>query len=188
MNHYVPHPHIEFRKKAGAVKVRDQLPTGHPNRLIRFNAKVALVCTVGVGSMWCAYAFAILAVAGLPTALKPGNIGFLFWVSSDLLQLTLLSVIIVGQNIQALAADKRAEQTFLDVEALLQEVAALRTLITRQSAQTSQTFGESDDDHFAVRGVRGAEPDGADRDPDPHGKVGAPPESEGYGAGPRPVA
>ena len=117
---HIPHPHLKHRTETGPVKVADQLDRG--NWYKRVNAKVAVWITVGVGSMTCAWLFAILAFAGLPAALKPGNIGFLFWFSSDLLQLTLLSVIIVGQNIQACAADKRAEQTYLDAEAVLHEV------------------------------------------------------------------
>ena len=82
----------------------------------RINKKIAVGIVVAVGSMTCAYAFGILAIAGLPTALKPGNIGLLFWISSDFLQLTLLSVIIVGQNLMGKAADVRAEKTFEDTE------------------------------------------------------------------------
>ena len=96
--------------------VRDHLPTGHKNPLVRFNAKFAIAVTAAVGSIWCAYLFGLLALAGLPTALKPGNIGLLFWISSDFLQLTLLSVIIVGQNIGAAASDARAAKTFEDTE------------------------------------------------------------------------
>ena len=70
----------------------------------------------------------------MPTALKPGNIGFLFWFSSDLLQLTLLSVIIVGQNIQAAASDKRAEQTYLDAEAVLHEATQIQDHLAAQDA------------------------------------------------------
>ena len=99
------------------LRTVDHLPVDHPNPFVRFNAKFALGCTLVVGSMWCAYAFGLLAVSGLPTALKPGNIGLLFWISSDFLQLTLLSVIIVGQNIQARASDARAAKTFDDAEA-----------------------------------------------------------------------
>ena len=116
---HIPHPHVEHRKKTGPVKVQDQLK--RDNWYKRVNARIAVWVTVGVGSMTCAWLFGLLAFAGLPTALKPGNIGLLFWISSDFLQLTLLSVIIVGQNIQALAADKRAEQTYLDAEAGLHE-------------------------------------------------------------------
>ena len=98
------------------LRTVDHLPVDHPNPFVRFNAKFALGCTLVVGSMWCAYAFGLLAVSGLPTALKPGNIGLLFWISSDFLQLTLLSVIIVGQNIQARSSDARAAKTFDDAE------------------------------------------------------------------------
>ena len=68
--------------------------------------------------MSCAWLFAALAIAGLKTAMSPGNIGLLFWFSSDFLQLTLLSVIMVGQNIAAMAADARAAKTFEDAEAV----------------------------------------------------------------------
>lgn len=84
--------------------------------------------------MTCAWLFAALAFAGLPTALKPGNIGFLFWFSSDLLQLTLLSVIIVGQNIQAQASDKRSEQTYKDAEAVLAEALKIQEHLQAQDA------------------------------------------------------
>jgi hypothetical protein len=117
---HVPHPHILQRKKDGPVTVAGQLPLKHKSRYVRVNARIAVAITAAVGSMTCAWIFCLLAIAGLPTALKPGNIGFLFWFSSDLLQLTLLSVIIVGQNLQAAASDKRAEQTYLDGEASLQ--------------------------------------------------------------------
>jgi hypothetical protein len=125
LHEHVPHPHVAARAKAGPVKTADQMPQGAGKSgirrwYVRGNAWLAVKVTAGVGSMTCAWLFCILAIAGLPTALQPGNIGFLFWFSSDLLQLTLLSVIIVGQNIQAQAADKRAEQTFLDTEATLQ--------------------------------------------------------------------
>lgn len=129
---YIRHPHVAARKEQGPVTVRAQAPTGHRNPLVRFNARFALICTVAVGSMWCAYAFALLAVAGLPTALKPGNIGLLFWISSDFLQLTLLSVIIVGQNLQAAASDKRAEQTYLDAEAVLHEALQIQAHLAAQ--------------------------------------------------------
>ena len=121
---HLPHPHWSNRRREGPVRTGDQLERS--NRYQRVNARVAVGITAAVGSMTCAWLFCLLALAGLPTALKPGHIGFLFWFSSDLLQLTLLSVIIVGQNIQARASDKRAEQTFLDVEALLHEIRRLR--------------------------------------------------------------
>jgi hypothetical protein len=133
---HIPHPHIEARKQAGPVKVDDQRKRDSWYK--RINARLAVWITLGVGSMTCAWLFAILAFAGLPTALKPGNIGFLFWFSSDLLQLTLLSVIIVGQNIQALASDKRAEQTYEDAEAVLAEALKIQDHLQAQDVILAQ--------------------------------------------------
>lgn len=101
------------------VKVKDQLPLYHENFVIRVNAKLALFLTKIVGTMWCAYIFAIFDLLALPTALKQGLYGIVQWVASFFLQLVLLSVIMVGQNIQSVAADKRSEQTFKDVEKLI---------------------------------------------------------------------
>jgi hypothetical protein len=114
------HPHIEHRKLAPPPKVRDQMPRHHP--LARLNTRIALIITVAVGSMWCAYLFALLAFVSLPSALSTGDkIVIIAWIAQTFLQLVLLPIIIVGQNVQALAADKRAEQTYNDAEAVLHE-------------------------------------------------------------------
>jgi len=83
------------------------------------NAKIAVFVTNVVGTMWCAYIFTLLALMGLPAALKPGGEGIVAWIAQTFLQLVLLSVIIVGQNVQSMAADARAENTFKDTEAIL---------------------------------------------------------------------
>lgn len=127
---HIPHPHVFERRRQGPIKVQDQLKKG--NWYTRLNAKLAVWITVGVGSMTCAWLFAILALAGLKTAMAPGNIGLLFWFSSDFLQLTLLSVIMVGQNIAAQASDKRAEQTYLDAEAVLAEALKIQEHLAAQ--------------------------------------------------------
>jgi len=76
--------------------------------------------TLGVGTMVCAYIFAIVALISLPSAIKSHNLTIIIaWISSNFLQLVLLPVIIVGQNIQAAASDKRAEDTYKDAEAVL---------------------------------------------------------------------
>jgi len=83
------------------------------------NAKIAVFLTNLVGSMWCAYAFAIVALIGLRPALKPGGEGIIAWIAQTFLQLVLLSVIMVGQNVQSLASDARALNTFKDTETIL---------------------------------------------------------------------
>src|SRR5579862_1021149 len=83
------------------------------------NAKLAVFFTNVVGSMWCAYVFAIIAFIGLPAALKPGGEGIIAWIAQTFLQLVLLSVIMVGQNVQSVASDSRAQRTYDDSVVIL---------------------------------------------------------------------
>ena len=115
----VLHPRIELRKRERPVKVADMMPRA-TNPIIRFNTWLAVKVTNGVGTMWCAYAFAALAFVSLPAAIFSGNpVVIVSWVSQTFLQLVLLSIIIVGQNVLAAASDKRAEATYEDADAVL---------------------------------------------------------------------
>jgi hypothetical protein len=115
----VLHPRIELRKRQRPTKVSDLMPKGH-NPITRFNNWLAVKVTNGVGTMWCAYAFAALALISLPAAILSGNpVTIVSWVSQTFLQLVLLSIIIVGQNVLAAASDKRAEATYEDADAVL---------------------------------------------------------------------
>jgi hypothetical protein len=71
----------------------------------------AVLITKTVGSMWCAYLFALLAVISLPAAIRSHDpIIIVAWTAQTFLQLVLLpTIIIVGQNVQAAASDARAE-------------------------------------------------------------------------------
>jgi hypothetical protein len=98
------------------------------------NSAIALKITNCVGNMWCAYIFALLALMSLPAILteafhlhvfpswlvSTSLISLVAWVSSYFLQLVLLSVIMVGQNVQTIASDARAEKTFEDAETIKQ--------------------------------------------------------------------
>ena len=64
-----------------------------------FNGRLAVLITKGVGSMWCAYAFAALALISLPDAIHQGTVAVVSWISQTFLQLVLLSVIMVGQQV-----------------------------------------------------------------------------------------
>jgi len=114
---HVPHPRIERRRAQRAPRVADQLAGGGP--VTRFNTYLALKITAGVGTMWCAYAFAALALVSLPAALRGGISPAVTWTAQTFLQLVLLSIIIVGQNVQAGAADARAQATYEDADAVL---------------------------------------------------------------------
>jgi hypothetical protein len=96
------------------------------NPLGRINTRLALGITKVVGSMWCAYVFALLALISLPAAIRSHDpIIIVAWVAQTFLQLVLLPIIIVGQNVQAAASDARAESdhvTLLAIHTLTAEV------------------------------------------------------------------
>lgn len=70
-------------------------------RINQFNSWLALKITDAVSTMWVAYLFAIIALIGLRPALRPGGEGLVAWIAQTFLQLVLLSVIMVGQKLQA---------------------------------------------------------------------------------------
>ena len=130
---YVPHRRTKEKLEHASqpVKVSDQLP--HGSAVARFNAKLAVKVTNGVGTMWCAYAFAALALVSLPEALNSHSaVVLVSWISQTFLQLVLLSVIIVGQNVLAAAADKRSEATFNDADAVLHEAVKIQDHLLAQ--------------------------------------------------------
>jgi hypothetical protein len=128
-----PHPWALQRRKDGPVKVADQLPKGTPVK--NFNAAAALIITKMVGTMWCAYVFAIFDLLALPTAIRGGLYGIVQWVASFFLQLVLLSIIMVGQDVQARASDKRNDQSFCDVEAILHGQGEVAGHLTSQDVE-----------------------------------------------------
>ena len=122
---HIPHPRIASRKAAGPPKTTDE----H----VGFNGKIALTLTTVVGTMWCAYAFAVLALVALPAALGTGNLQTVIsWVSQTFIQLVMLSVIMVGQNILSKASDKRADMTYKDADATFHEAESIQKHLKEQ--------------------------------------------------------
>jgi hypothetical protein len=131
---YIPH-HRTKEKLEGhldkPVTVAEQLPTG--NAMARFNTWFAVKVTNGVGTMWCAYAFTVIAFISLPQAISSHSaVTLVSWVSQTFLQLVLLSIIIVGQNVLAAAADKRSEATYNDADAVLHEAVKIQEHLLAQ--------------------------------------------------------
>ena len=122
-----PHPHIARRRITGPPRVADQ----HSG----LNGRIAVGLTTVVGTMWCAYAFALLALVALPSAWNGGALTLVQWVSQTFIQLVLLSVIMVGQAVQALAADKRAQATFDDASACLSEAQEIQRHLADQDSR-----------------------------------------------------
>lgn len=86
--------------------------------------KVGLKITKAVGSMYCAIIFAVLALISLPTAIAGGIGTTISWIAQTFLQLVLLSVIMVGQDLQNRHSERRADAMFdltQKIEKLLEE-------------------------------------------------------------------
>ena len=61
-----PHPRIAAREGHAPPRTTDALDS--------LNGRLALLLTRAVGTMWCAYAFTVLALVALPEALASGDL------------------------------------------------------------------------------------------------------------------
>ena len=79
-----------------------------------FNRKLAEKITATVSTMWCAYAFAAIALISLPAAIKSGDVLVIVaWIAQTFLQLVLLSIIMVGQQSQADTVAQKIDETHI---------------------------------------------------------------------------
>lgn len=126
---HIPHPHLENRKQAFAA-AREEAAN--------FNSKLAVRITNIVGTMWCAYAFALLAIISLPAAIRAGTATFIAWFAQTFLQLVLLSIIMVGQKVASAKSDMQLDQTYKDAEALLEINDDMHKLVKQNVHLTEQ--------------------------------------------------
>jgi hypothetical protein len=111
---------------------------------VGLNGKIGLLITTLVGTMICGYIFAIIALISLPSAITSHNLTVIIaWISSNFLQLVLLPIIIVGQNLQAKASDKRAEDTYKDAAAVLHEALEIQKHLAAQDQVLAQLIGNA---------------------------------------------
>ena len=130
---YIRHPRAsELARLGRPIKTNDLRAPKSDSFFAKLNARFGLRITLVVGTMWCAYIFTVLAIFALPDAIKQGTYFIIVWLSSSFLQLVLLPIIIVGQNIQAAASDKRAEETYKDAEAVLKEAEEIQKHLLAQ--------------------------------------------------------
>jgi len=99
------------------MKLFDQI------RLI--NKKLAAKITAMVGTMWCAYVFAGIALISLPSAIAGGIAPLISWIAQTFLQLVLLSIIMVGQSVLSEKSEQRAEQ---DHDMIMSELAEIKDM------------------------------------------------------------
>ena len=90
----------------------------------RFNDWLGVKITQSVGTMWCAYAFAGLALISLPASIHQGTQALIQWIAQTFLQLVLLSIILVGQQVQSARIEARDAETHDTVLATHQELHA----------------------------------------------------------------
>ena len=137
---YVQHPHVSKRRETGPPKVAQAAAALHgPGPIGRFNARVGLKITLIVGTMWSAYVFTLLALVSAPAAFHSGDrIIIVAWIAQTFLQLVLLPIIIVGQNVQAAAADARSLATYNDASAVLEEAKQIQAHLKVQDDAIQQ--------------------------------------------------
>jgi hypothetical protein len=112
----------------------------------RFNSRLAVLITRGVGTMWAAYVFVLIAFVSLPQALTAflagDTVTGITWLSQSFLQLVLLPILMVGQRVIAAAQDLRAEADHETLTALQQiNVQQLRILEELEGIRKSQSRG-----------------------------------------------
>jgi hypothetical protein len=126
---HVPNPYLEFRKRfLWPLEKRES----------RFNDMLAVKITTVVGTMWCAYAFACLALISLPAAIRAGTATLIAWIAQTFLQLVLLSIIMVGQKVAAAKSDRQLEQTYTDAEVLLKISDEIHSLLKQNTELTEE--------------------------------------------------
>jgi hypothetical protein len=169
------HPRVDTKHPsalhhvAAAVRLNPREVKQAISQVNGFNAKLAVLITKLVGSMACAYAFTVLALISLPAILiqahvitpndvpkfftKPGLILIVAWIAQTFLQLVLLSIIMVGQDVQSKTADARAQKTFEDTEVILNDQKrALDALDTRTAGGLEEVLAAIDQLRVDLRG------------------------------------
>ena len=143
--------------KPRLVTTRTVAPQVHGvGRLGDFNQRLAVIITKGVGTMWAAYVFTLIAVAGGVAVITQSP----FWtavsvlVSQTFLQLVLLPIIIVGQNVISASQDARAEADHLTLT-------ALHDMNVRQLAMLEQQRKILEQQHKILEMLRGHPASGA---------------------------
>ena len=126
---HAPNPYLELRKRF--LKPLEKRET-------RFNDWLAISITNIVGTMWCAYAFAALALISFPNAVRAGTSALIAWIAQTFLQLVLLSIIMVGQRIASEKSDRQLDQTYRDAEALLKISDEIHALLKQNTELTEE--------------------------------------------------
>src|SRR6266571_4159851 len=125
--HYEPHQ----PRNVNRLQEAEQAASG-------FNTRVAVALTKGVGTMWTAYAFVVLAFIGLFAILgllNPIVSLLVAWASQTFLQLVFLPIILVGQNVLGRKAELQAEEQFRTTMSTYHDIEQVTKHLSAQDAE-----------------------------------------------------
>ena len=128
---HIRHPRIASRLAEKPVKVADMPPQG--TAVSRFNTRVAILITKAVGSMWCAYAFALFDLISLPSAIRGGAPGAHLLGGADLPATGPAVGHHGGQNVQGTRRTSGRRRPITS-HAALHEVAHLQAISRRRTS------------------------------------------------------
>jgi uncharacterized membrane protein len=128
---------------SGAARL-PQHPVTIADERIGFNSALAAALTRWVGSMPALYVVLVivggwmaLATWGPLQGVDPYPFAFLLFLN-NVVQLVLCSVILVGQRVLGMAADRRAVQTYENAEAIFERIADLQEHLDRHDRALSR--------------------------------------------------
>ncbi|GAC1694689.1 MAG: hypothetical protein PVS3B3_18960 [Ktedonobacteraceae bacterium] len=99
-----------------------------------FNQKLAIKLTQAVGTMACAYFFAMLAIIGWPGPAATAT-QWVQWISQTLIQLVMLSVIMVGQSLQNRHQELQADEQFKMTQKICHDNAVIIALLQQKASE-----------------------------------------------------
>ena len=123
------------------------------NAMARFNKKLGARITAMVSTMWCAYIFAAIALISLPSALKSGDtVVIVAWIAQTFLQLVLLSIIMVGQDVQSASVEQKINETHTASLGEFELAKEARAIATQELAELKRISSEV---HRVLRDIEG---------------------------------
>ncbi len=104
-----------------------------------FNTLIAVTLTKWVGTMICAYVFSLLAIAGFPFG-STSIPQYVQWVSQTFIQLTMLSVIMVGQAILSRNQELQADEQFKFVKQIYDDIEHIKSQLAELHNEPTATL------------------------------------------------
>jgi hypothetical protein len=124
-------PHLHEPRNANRLQEAEQAASG-------FNTRVAVALTKGVGTMWTAYSFAVLAVIGLFAILgllTPIIALLVAWASQTFLQLVFLPIILVGQNVLGRKSELQVDEQYRTTMSAYHDIEQILNHLSAQDAE-----------------------------------------------------